>query len=627
MLPDPNEPLRDWSEQHVMTFVATYKKGAIKECLLSLGLCNGKELYDKSDSELEKFCGPRKHKELGVEFRKAIQHAKQDSRGAIAACDLSVLRDTVKNNESLQAKKDYLPLPPIGDLEDSLESRLFYQPLNGDGSSSSTTQNVINSYDNNKGDNNAPDQNDGKFPPIIEAPGYQTVLFWLLVGGIMALCCTVFKSKLAEWAGEEDEDEFVKTFLRYSSIPILMVFFTGAHIWVALWMNFYPLKFIGCCQIPGTNMGFPFGWQGIVPFKGLQMATMAVNMIKEKLLSVDEVFKRLEPDRMVEELQPILGKKMAKVVEEVAMEEAPRLWQSLPELVKNQIIKKAQSETPDAIRQMILDMRPEIDNLLDLEHLVVQVLLRDMALTVDVFIVCGHKEIRFIRDAGMVMGGLFGLVQMILWIYFEAWWILPVVGFIVGAITNWLGLLMIFRPIYPINFCGMTFHGRFLRRQKEVALAYSIMVSRDVLTVPRIIEELINGREKARVAEIVAKNVSRAVDRSLGPAKPFVHLTGSDALVERVKIRVAKSISDDMVEIMTEATDYMNEAFDLQKTLQVRMGALPFPDFEGTVHVEKMNLSARYIFKICEYRGNYVTKYLLFQLLVEFFHTADEVSF
>ena len=51
-------------------------------------------------------------------------------------------------------------------------------------------------------------------------------------------------------------------------------------------MTFYPLEYTGCCQIPGTNTGL--GWQGIIPNKGIKMATTAVQLMTSKLLKVTQ---------------------------------------------------------------------------------------------------------------------------------------------------------------------------------------------------------------------------------------------------------------------------------------------------------------------------------------------------
>ena len=148
----------------------------------------------------------------------------------------------------------------------------------------------------------------------------------VLVG--MLLCLFPFAGDLKK--ANQSVAEFRVLFLKYASIPITMVPFTYFHIWLALWMTFYPVFFVGCWQIPGTNVGFPFGWQGIVPFKSVKMAKMAVDMITNKLITVDEVFLRLDPDKCAEILRPHIAAQMEKVIQDVLSEEAPRLWGVLP---------------------------------------------------------------------------------------------------------------------------------------------------------------------------------------------------------------------------------------------------------------------------------------------------------
>jgi hypothetical protein len=79
------------------------------------------------------------------------------------------------------------------------------------------------------------------------------------------------------------------------------------------------------------------------------------------------------------------------------------------------------------------------------------------------------KELIFIRNAGAYMGALFGGIQLVIWSFYKSSWVLPAFGFVVGILTNWLALKMIFEPVEPVYICGMKLHGLFLQRQTEVA--------------------------------------------------------------------------------------------------------------------------------------------------------------
>ena len=73
----------------------------------------------------------------------------------------------------------------------------------------------------------------------------------------------------------------------------------------------------------------------------------------------------------------------------------------------------------------------------------------------------------------------FGLVQLAVWIFYPAWWVLPVFGLIVGYATNWIALNLIFRPLFPKRILGWTVQGLFLKRQKEVAAVIATLLSHE----------------------------------------------------------------------------------------------------------------------------------------------------
>lgn len=66
---------------------------------------------------------------------------------------------------------------------------------------------------------------------------------------------------------------------------------------------------------------------------------------------------------------------------------------------------------------------------------------------------CGTPEFRFIERSGFFFGFLFGLIQMLIFVFYDSWWVLPAFGFIVGYATNYIALYMIFRPLEPRLIC------------------------------------------------------------------------------------------------------------------------------------------------------------------------------
>ena len=63
------------------------------------------------------------------------------------------------------------------------------------------------------------------------------------------------------------------------------------------------------------------------------------------------------------------------------------------------------------------------------------------------------------------------------------WWVLPLGGVVIGYVTNWVALWMIFEPVDPRKIGPFKVHGLFIRRQPEVADVYAGIIADDIVTL------------------------------------------------------------------------------------------------------------------------------------------------
>jgi len=415
-----------------------------------------------------------------------------------------------------------------------------------------------------------------KFPPLLEVPGPCLCLGLVLSSGLLACCATVWRGWL------EQHGLPLGLLLSYVSIPVVSTIFTYVHIWAALYMTFYPLKFVGCLQIPDTNVGC--GWQGIMPSKAGKMARTSVELMTAKLIQVSEILERIDVNIIVQELEPVLANTVFTVIQEVAMQEEPALWSRLPDRVKAELAARANKDSPEVVRRLVEDMKKNIEVVFDLSEMVEHVFVSAPALLNHMFISCGFSELRFIRNSGAYMGGAFGIVQVCLWVFYSAGWMLPTFGFVVGILTNWLALKMIFQPVNPVRICGMTFHGLFLQRQSEVSQVYAQIVADNVLYARNIIRAILTGRLADDLFKLLHVHVSKATDEYIGGSHKLVRLFKSEADIKRCKQVVAEVVLQRMPSTAQHIERYMDQAMALEDVLRERLESLPSEDFEGLLH-------------------------------------------
>lgn len=365
--------------------------------------------------------------------------------------------------------------------------------------------------------------------------------------------------------------DFILNNWAFLTIPIVSAvvgWFTNV---IALKMTFYPINFVG---IP------PYlGWQGIIPAKAVKMAAISVDLMTSKLISVREVFVRINPEESARAMEDSLNDVAILLTNEIMMIEAPLVWKSLSEVQKNKIYARVSRKMPEAVRNMMQEMKEDIGNLLDLKKLVTDVLLDDKELINQIFLRVGHKEFRFIEISGFYFGFLFGLVQMLVFYFYDPWWMLPTFGLIVGYATNWLALKLIFFPIKPIKLTPKyEFQGMFIKRQYDVAAEYSRIIATRILTTERIFDYILRGPNPQRFHTIVKKYTDAAIDGLKPENSEWMNL-----FVES-KLKVIKNIvffrfKEEFPLVIRSFFWYADSVVQIEKTLREKMSALTEIEF------------------------------------------------
>ena len=367
-------------------------------------------------------------------------------------------------------------------------------------------------------------------------------------------------------------------FWKYASIPFISAAVGWATNVLALKMTFYPLKFVGVWKI---------GWQGIIPSKAGTMAGKAVDLLTQKLITIEDRFSQIEPERVAEEMEPALNQMTMQIIDQTMEEEAPLIWETAPGIIKDRIYQKASEDLPEVVENLMTDVKTQISDLFDLRKMVVEELESDPDLLNQIFLKVGSAEFRFIERSGIYFGFLFGVIQMLLFLYvnrftsLSAFWILPLAGLFVGWATNVIALRMIFKPLRPRKIGFWRVQGLFLKRQMEVSAEYSRIVTERILTSQKIFEELVTGSAADRLMRIVERHVKKAVDATAGISKPLFQLTAGTQKYIRIKKLVSNRFVEELPHSIRHIFAYTEEALDIENTLRTRMQALSPPEFAG----------------------------------------------
>ncbi|NYG54514.1 hypothetical protein [Nocardioides perillae] len=366
----------------------------------------------------------------------------------------------------------------------------------------------------------------------------------------------------------------------FATIPL----FTGVIGWLinwsGLWMLFSPVQFRGVRipgmrelagvlprkvqEVPGILQG-GVGWQGIVPARAAKMGSIAVDKAIAKLGTPAEFYQQLEPDRIAEHIVTVFRPEIPQLVDEVMRREHPRLWRDLPRPVREAVVERVQQQLPAVVGRVTDEIGVHIDQLLDPKIMVIDHFRKNPALVVRIFRDFGQRELDLMVTFGFVFGFLLGIPVAFLDHAIGTWWALPVLGVVVGWVTNALGMWLIFEPTEPRRILGVKAHGLFLRRQEQAAEVYAQIIAEDVITLERIGDFLLDGPRGDRTRAMLATALRPAIDRAAGPARAAVRVAIGADRFDTIRESVAQEA------VGRTLTPFRDPAFSAQQADKIRV--------------------------------------------------------
>jgi uncharacterized membrane protein YheB (UPF0754 family) len=380
-----------------------------------------------------------------------------------------------------------------------------------------------------------------------------------------------------------------------STIALITVPFVTGIIgyttnWSGVLMLFYPVHFRGLRvqwlrsrllpyklrQVPGIMVG-GIGWQGIVPSRAAKMGSLAVDSGIAKLGTPREFFKQLEPDKIAEQIVVYTAPEIPSLVARVMEREDPQLWNNLPARVRDLVIQRVQQQMPAIVRSLTDEIAEYLDQLVDVKLMVIKRF--DPELANRVFLEMGRRELKFIQNFGFFFGFLLGIPVAALTHFVTFWWLLPILGVVIGYITNWVALWMIFEPAEWRRYGPLRWKGLFVRRQREVSGVYASVVAEDILTVAEFGNELLHGPQSDRTRSLIEASLRPAIDRAIGPLRPAVRVAVGTREYDAIRHAFATEPIEQLMVPLTDPEFSRAQSATMRNLIADRMREMAPADF------------------------------------------------
>jgi uncharacterized membrane protein YheB (UPF0754 family) len=355
------------------------------------------------------------------------------------------------------------------------------------------------------------------------------------------------------------------------AIPFIAGFIGWFTNWLAVKALMYPVKFVGIPPI--------FGWQGVMPKNAVEMSLSFSQLIREKLLDMDALFKDMKHGDN-DEMDKLIDKVSSQVIEEFATNIAPDKWAKARDKLREYISNLVRKNVREMVEDMMGRIGEQAQDIVDIDKIMTDAMQKDRSLMGTILFEIATPEFKFIEMSGLYFGFAFGVIQMLVWMVYPAYWVLPAAGFLVGYATNWMALHLIFEPREPIKIGPFTLQGVFIKRQKEVSGQFANIICDKVLNTKNLIQHMNQAPARSKIMEIIEEQVDDSMQ--LYEKDTMVAMLASKEKLQEAKVDLKQRINDsDMESEDGPLQSFANQTGQIKQQITDSLQKLSSSDFVG----------------------------------------------
>ncbi|MDA0342984.1 MAG: DUF445 family protein [Verrucomicrobia bacterium] len=176
-------------------------------------------------------------------------------------------------------------------------------------------------------------------------------------------------------------------------------------------------------------------------------------------------------------------------------------------------------------------------------------------------------------------------------------YLLPILAALIGWITNYLAIKMLFHPHQPKKILGLTFQGVFPKRQAQIAEKLGDLVANELFSMQDVAQKIEDLSTQPEVLEEVGKRIEKTIRGKLISAFPMLSMFLSDEMIEKVT-NLFKGELEDFLRVSAQGLAVkMEDSVDIQGLVREKVQAFSSNKIEELL-LSFMEQEFRFIEKI-----------------------------
>jgi len=149
--------------------------------------------------------------------------------------------------------------------------------------------------------------------------------------------------------------------------------------------------------------------------------------------------------------------------------------------------------------------------------------------------------------------------------------IAPFICALIGWLTNYLAVKMLFHPREPVNILGWKLQGVFPKRQKELASNLGQLVEKELISHQDIQGVINDPRFKERLNTILNEYIHNLLSRKLHSWHPMLGTLLSSRMADSMQARLARESERVLPHLLQRVGEQLEHSLDFKEVVRKKV--------------------------------------------------------
>lgn len=161
---------------------------------------------------------------------------------------------------------------------------------------------------------------------------------------------------------------------------------------------------------------------------------------------------------------------------------------------------------------------------------------------------------------------------------------LPIAGALIGWITNFIAVKLLFHPRKPRRFLFIPIQGVFPKRQAQFAEKLGEIVSTELLSAQEIQTALSSAAHAPETKVIISAQVEQAIISKLPSIVPMFAAFINPHIIDKVKESISEGIDQLVDSVIAQLQEKVSESLDVQRTVTEKVSSFSTDKIEEILY-------------------------------------------